>query len=130
MSEIVSKAKRIISRIATVDELIELQKYIREREQILNKRARDAKAQSKWEKIAALEVGARVVINVAGDGLWPRGTELEFLGSKRTRISLSHDGKTYLLNKNAVAWWDVKPLPEFNPDDKAYPQLLGHKSAL
>jgi hypothetical protein len=113
----------VIANIEEVQELIELGRYIRERERILNQRSLDAKAQAKWDKIAALEIGARVVVNAAGHKEWSRGTELEFTGHKRVRLQLRFNGKTYFADKKCVNWFDLKPLAEFNAQAK-HPHIL------
>lgn len=122
--KLVTKAKRTISHIETVGELQQLRKYLFEREQILNQRARADRQKAKWQKIADLPVGARVVVNAAGDRQWPRGTELEFIGVARTRLHLSREGKTYTINAANVDWFDLRPAGEFKAEGLDHPVIL------
>jgi hypothetical protein len=121
-----TKAKRVVARMTTAEEIQELRKYLYERERILNNRKRQQQIQAKWEKIAGLPTGSRITVNLEGDPVLSRGTELE-IDSRTARgrlIVKAPNGKKYRINAGNTDQFDLVPSTEFDPEDYYHPRLV------
>jgi hypothetical protein len=114
----ITRAKRIIGRMETTEELRAIQKYISERWEIINRRGRDAKIQARWEKIATLPMGAEIAVNAHGYRQFPGGSILvidSFSTRGRKCVYLkTENGKRYSFNRKALDDYDIQPAAEID----------------
>ena len=121
----ITKAKQAIARLDR-EGLGEIQKYMRERWESVHKREREAKAQAKFEKIKALPIGSRIVVNSSGDSSYPRGTgfEIEKFTPRGLIVAKGPKDKSYRLTRRNINWFDIVPAEEFDLGDKSHPMLM------
>jgi hypothetical protein len=126
MENRVTKAKRVVARMTMPEEIQELRKYLYQRERTLCHRKSEQRIQAKWEKIVGLPTGSRITVNVEGDSLWRRGTELE-IDSRTARgrlIVKAPDGKKYRIHTNVADRFDLVPSTEFDSNGYCHPRVV------
>ncbi len=121
----ITKVKQAIAKLDR-EGLSEIQKYVRERWDVIFKREQEAKAQAKFEKIKALPIGSRIVVNSSGDSSYPRGTGfvIEKFTPRGLIIAKGPKDKSYRLKPSNIKWFDIVPAEEFDVGDKSHPMIM------